>query len=404
MRAHTPLGFHRSRGHAQDQDPIAFAHRAPARHSGAMPDATPPAPPDPESPSALLRHCPAAHAPTPLLDLPRLADALGVAAVLAKDEGRRPLGSFKALGGVYAGLRALARASGLPVVALLDPARPSQTALPALVCASDGNHGLAVAAAARLAGAQARVFLPAIVPEERVARIAAKGAQVVRVPGTYDDAVRAAAEAARAGNAALLVADTAENLDDPVVADVMAGYGVIAEEITAQLAETAGRQQRPTAAPPMHLPTHLFVQAGVGGLAAAMADGLRAAAMAPPGRVVVVEPKTAACVAPALAAGRPVAIDGALETAAEMLSCGEASAPALAALLRHDAAAVSVSEAALVEAPAFLAAHGGPATTPSGGAGLAGLRRALADPPLARSLDLGPTSRVLLLVTEALPA
>lgn len=361
--------------------------------STTIPPTPPPPGPDarPDTPAALLRRCPA-HAPTPLLDLPGLAASLGVAAVLAKDEGRRMLGSFKALGGVYAGLRALARASGLPVAALLDPdpARP-RAGLPALVCASDGNHGLAVAVAARLARARARVFLPAIVPAARVARIAAEGAEVVRVPGTYDDAVRAAADAARPGGARL-VADTAADPADPVVADVMAGYGVAADEIRAQLAE-AGHDA----------PTHLFVQAGVGGLAAAMAEGLRAV-MAAPARVVVVEPDAAACVGAALAAGRPVPVPGALDTAAEMLSCGEASAPALAVLLRHGAAAVAVPETRLGEAPAVLRDHGGPATTPSGAAGLAGLRHALADPALARALDLGPASRVLLLVTEAPPA
>ena len=321
-----------------------------------MPDVSFPPAPSPETPAALLRLCPI-HAPTPLLDLPQLAAALGVAAVLAKDEGRRPLGSFKALGGVYAGLRALARASGLPVAALLDPTARSHAAPQlALVCASDGNHGLAVAAAARLAGARAVVFLPAIVPEARVARIAAKGAEVVHVPGTYDDAVRAAADAARDGRA-LLVSDTGHDPRDPVVADIMAGYGVLAEEIKAQLAE-AGH-------PP---PTHLFVQAGVGGLAAAMADGLHAV-LAPPARVVAIEPEAAACVAAALAAGRPVAVPGTLDTAAEMLSCGEASAPALLALMRHGAEALAVSEAVLLDTPALLAAHGGPATTPSGAAG-----------------------------------
>ncbi len=341
---------------------------------------------DPETPAALLRNCPV-HAPTPLLNLPRLAASLGVAALLAKDEGRRMLGSFKALGGAYAGLRALARATGLPIAALLDPALP-RLRLPTLVCASDGNHGLAIAAAARLAGAQARVFLPAIVPEARIARIVAKGADIVRVPGSYDDAVLAAADAARE-DGALLVADTGEDPGDPVVRDVMAGYAVIAEEIAAQLAATVA-------------PTHLFVQAGVGGLAGAMADGLHAF-LAPPACVVVVEPDGAACVAPALRAGRPVRIGGTLDTAAEMLSCGEASAPALAVLLRHEAKAVTVPEAALMKAPTLLLQHGGPATTPSGAAGLAGLCHALADPALARFLDLGPASRVLLLVTEAPP-
>jgi diaminopropionate ammonia-lyase len=345
----------------------------------------PPRSVDEESPAALLRLC-QDYRPTPLLNLPDLATALGVATVLAKDEGRRPLGSFKALGGVYAGLRALARAAALPVAALLDPARPS-VPLPALVCASDGNHGLAVAAAARLAGSQARVFLPAIVPEVRIARIVAKGAEVVRMPGTYDDAVRAAARAAREGNA-LLIADTGTDPDDPVVADVMAGYGVIADEIRTELAANA----HPA-------PTHLFVQAGVGGLAAAMVDGLRNV-MAPPARIIVVEPETAACVTAALAAGQPVAISGTLETAAEMLSCGEASAPALRVLRRAGAEALPVSEAALLAAPPFLAAHGGPPTTPSGAAGLAGLCLATADEPTRVRLDLAPASRVLLIVSE----
>jgi diaminopropionate ammonia-lyase len=340
-----------------------------------------------ETPSALLRLCPA-YAPTPLLDLPALAAALGVASVLVKDEGKRPLGSFKALGGVYAGLRALARAAAAPVAALLDRTQTRPGALPELVCASDGNHGLAVAAAARLAGARARVFLPAIVPEARVARIAAKGADVVRVPGTYDDAVRAAARAAQEPGH-LLIADTGEAPGDPVVADVMAGYRVIAEEICAEI-DAAGHAS----------PTHVFVQAGVGGLAAAMAEGL---ALPRPPRIVVVEPEAAACVAAALAAGRPVRVAGALDTSAEMLSCGEASAPALAILRRHGAAALAVPETALLAAPDFLYAHGGPATTPSGAAGLAGLRVALAAPALARAFALASSSRILLIATESPP-
>src|SRR5262249_27851249 len=92
------------------------------------------------------------HAPTPLVDLPRLATRCGVARVVLKDEGLRPIGSFKALGGMYAGLRALARATGLPDFESLVAARRPRGSLPALMCASDGNHGLAVAAAAELAG------------------------------------------------------------------------------------------------------------------------------------------------------------------------------------------------------------------------------------------------------------
>src|ERR1700722_7602065 len=197
-----------------------------------------------------LRTLSPAYAPTPLLDLSALAGELGVAQILAKDEGRRLLGSFKSLGGVYAGLRALARAARTDVTAICEPAR-SGAPLPALICASDGNHGLAVACAARFAGASARVYLHKNVPAIRARRIEAQGAEIRWVDGAYDDAADAAAKAALAA-------------DGVIVADVMAGYGVISAEIRDQ-AEAAGDSR----------PTHLFVQAGVGGLACAMAGGLK---------------------------------------------------------------------------------------------------------------------------------
>jgi diaminopropionate ammonia-lyase len=329
--------------------------------------------------SELARLSPA-YAATPLLDLPLLAARLGVAQVLAKDEGRRMLGSFKSLGGTYAGLRALATAAKTDISGLIA-ARPAGQ--PTLLCASDGNHGLAVAAAARFAGAAARVYLHSGVPATRARRIEAQGAEIVWVDGTYDDAVDDAAGAARAG-AGILVADTTDDPNDPVVRDVMAGYGVIAKEIRDQV-EAAGHKR----------PTHLFVQAGVGGLAATMAEGL-AGWLAFPGHIVVVEPRTAPCVGAALAAERPIRLEGNLKTTAEMLSCGEASAPAIAVLRQHGVQAISVSEKALAQAPSLLHACGGPRTTPSGAAGLAG---AVA----SRDAQPGPgaDARILILITEA---
>jgi diaminopropionate ammonia-lyase len=319
------------------------------------------------------------YAPTPLLDLPMLATRLGAAQVLAKDEGRRMLGSFKSLGGTYAGLRALARAAGTDIAGLIA-AQPADQ--PSLVCASDGNHGLAVAAAARFAGASARVYLHAGVPQARARRIEAQGAEVVWVDGTYDDAVDAASEAARAG-AGILVADTTDDPSDPVVRDVMAGYGVMAEEIRAQV-EAAGQAR----------PTHLFVQAGVGGLAAAMAEVL-GDWLAAPGCIVVVEPETAPAVAAALAAGAVVRVEGDLETTAEMLSCGEASAPALEILRKHRVETIAVSESTLDEAPAILRECRGPGTTSSGAASLAGAMAIHDQGP-----GLPSDARVLILITE----
>lgn len=325
----------------------------------------------------------AAYAPTPLVDLRVLATQLGVGQVLAKDEGRRMLGSFKSLGGTYAGLRALARIGGMDVAGLLAR-RPRN--LPALICASDGNHGLAVAAAARFAGTSARIFLHSGVPAVRARRIEAQGAQIDWVQGTYDDAVDAAV-AARAGGG-ILVADTTDDPSDPVVNDVMTGYGIIAAEIRQQI-EAAGDAR----------PTHLFVQAGVGGLAAAMAEGLKDW-MATPAAIVVIEPANAASVVAGLSHNTPRRIAGDLHTVAEMLSCGEASAPALRILRRHGARVLTVSEADLIDAPRLLKEAQGPATTPSGAAGLAGLYRTLQNHNGAQfGLDAG--SRVLLVISEA---
>ena len=321
---------------------------------------------------------------TPLIDLTLLAKRCGVARVMIKLENERPLGNFKSLGGMYAGLWALSQASGLSDIgALLADPPPG---LPTLICASDGNHGLAVAAAARRVGAQAIIYLHHQVPPARAERIAALGARVVRIEGSYDDAVAAAA----GDRAGMLIADTTDRLDDPIVVRVMEGYGLIASEISDQLAAD-GREY----------PTHMFIQAGVGGFAAAMADGL-CADLRKPGQLVVVEPESAPSVAYALRAGSPELVSGSLETSAEMLSCGLASSPAVEVLLHHKAASVLVSETLLEDAPAVLVRAGGPGTTPSGAAGLAGLLRVCMDQALRKRMAIDGDSCVLLTITEGL--
>ncbi|WP_165357125.1 pyridoxal-phosphate dependent enzyme [Sphingosinicella sp. CPCC 101087] len=311
-------------------------------------------------------------AASPLLDLPRLARQAQVERVFVKDEGTRPLGNFKVLGGMLAGLRALARAGGDRSV---------------LICASDGNHGLAVAAAAQRAGANARIYLPRHASVQRATRIEAIGGEVVWIEGSYDDAVDMAAAAAEAGEG-LLVPDTTSRAYEPAVAEVMEGYGRICMELSDQL--------------PLP-PTHLFVQAGVGGLAAAMAEGLRGQ-MAAPGKIIVVEPENAACVAAGLATGKPVRIGGDLLSCAEMLSCGLASAPALEILLRHAVDSICVGEPALQSAVGTLLAGGGPLTSPSGAAGLAGLAMVAHSPRLRNAFELANDSRVLIVATEGAPA
>jgi diaminopropionate ammonia-lyase len=143
----------------------------------------------------------------------------------------------------------------------------------------------------------------------------------------------------------------------------------------------------------------LFVQAGVGGLAAAMVEGLQPFLSAP-SKSLVVEPDAAPCVAEALQAGRPTLVAGDLHTSASMLACGLASAPALRILQRHCVASVLVSDVQLRVAAAELASAGGPVTTESGATGLAGLLRVSARPELRARHQLDYESIVLLIATE----
>jgi diaminopropionate ammonia-lyase len=324
--------------------------------------------------------------PTPLLELPTLARLTGVGRVFVKVEAERPLGSFKSLGGMTAGVRALAKAAGIEDLDTLFSSSTSR-ALPKLICASEGNHGLAVAAAAHKARTTAVVYLPKEVTETRAARIAAFGADIVRIDGTYDDAVLAA-EAAVSRGEGLLISDTSSDPNSTVVNDVMAGYGLLAEELIEQFRATSRER-----------PTHLFVQAGVGGLAAAMVEGLQPLLRAP-AKFLIVEPGAAPCVAQAMTLGRPTLVKGELHTSAEMLACGVASAPALQVLQRYPVTSVLVSEDELRMGMAGLRNGGGPSTTASGATGFAGLLRVAARPELRKSHDLAPDSIVLLIATE----
>lgn len=132
-----------------------------------------------------------------------------------------------------------------------------------------------------------------------------------------------------------------------------------------------------------------------------MADGLGSGRSGGP-RMVVVEPRAAACVAHALALGRAERIEGELETSAEMLSCGLVSEPALRRLFYHDAQSLLVDDSELLHADALLASLG-LASTPSGAAGLAGIHFAAADLSERDRLGLVAESRVMLVVSERSP-
>jgi diaminopropionate ammonia-lyase len=318
-------------------------------------------------------------APTRLVALPGLARQLGIGHVLAKDETTRGgLQAFKLLGAHFA----IEQLLGDGTVAPGD----------VLVCASEGNHGRAVAHTARLAGCRARVYLSDSVADARADAIAAEGAEVVRVSGSYDDAVRAAAAEADA-QGWTVVSDTSYEGDERIPRLIMLGYTRLMDEVARDL--PAGLQ-----------PDAIFVPGGVGGLLAAVAAwshdrwGARTA-------VIAVEPASAACLQASARAGRPTHVPGPFTTIMGPLRCGDVSPLAFAVAWPLVAGYIAIDDDWTVAAMRQLArpAGGDPRITAgaSGGAALGGLRATLEDPAadeLRRTLGLGPESAALLIVSE----
>lgn len=335
------------------------------------------------------------YAPTPLVPLPGLARRLRLEWIGYKDEGERlGLKSFKALGGAYAVLVVLRQhlaAFGhgdIGAPALIAGTHRDMTGRVTIAAATDGNHGRSVAWGARMFGANCVIYLHEHVSAAREREITRYGARIVRVPGYYDDSVRRCAEDATA-NDWLLVADTSDDPAAPIPALVMQGYTLLAQEILDALA-----------APP----SHLFVQAGVGGLAAAIAGHYWEALGPARPRIVVVEPVRADCIFRAISAGRPEAIVGDTDTFMACLAAGEVSAPAWI-ILQHAADDVITLEDAAAEDTMRLLADGMDGDPPlvagkSGCAATAGLIAAAADPRLRSALGLDHSSRVVVIGSE----
>lgn len=333
------------------------------------------------------------YAPTPLRPLPPVAQAAGVGAVHYKDEGGRfGLGSFKALGGAYAVARLLVAelarrgvASAASVAQLMDGSLAGATGGITVTCATDGNHGRSVAWGAQRFHARCVIFVHEGVSQGRRDAIAAYGAEIRVVPGNYDDAVRVAAETAER-EGWFVVSDTSYPGYTEVPRDVMQGYRLMAEEAFAALPEA---------------PTHIFIQGGVGGVAAAVSVQARSHYGIAPPRLVVVEPDQAACLLASAEAGAPTAVAGELDTLMAGLACGEPSLLAWQELERAAFAFMAVPDAAAVDCMRLLARMQPPVVAgESAVAGLAGLLLAAGDPAARAALGLGSGSRVLLFGTE----
>lgn len=372
------------------------------------PHDTPPArPASRDDRDALLTEAPRArrairawpdYEPTRLVALPGVAEAVGVASLWYKDEGRRfGVGSFKPLGGGFAVSGIVARrikeVTGLADIdqdELMNGKWCDITSEITVTCATDGNHGRAVAWAAGRFGCEAVIYLASIVSPSRERAIASYGARTVRCAGTHEDAARESRNEAR--RLGWQVVSETENASEPQIAlDTLAGYTTLFDEIAVQLPD--GRP-----------PTHLFVQAGVGGLAGAGAYycATRWGVVAP--RLVVVEAANAACICRSLERGEPTVVDGPLDTIMAGLAAGEISAYAWKLLRHRTHAGMAIGDGAAEAAMRLLAyAPYGDSPIVAGESGVAGLAAALLaaqDPTARAALGIDSNSSILTVGTE----
>lgn len=320
--------------------------------------------------------------PTPLRSLDRLAGALGIAAIDAKDETHRfGVSAFKIMGVRYAvhrlGRRAVSRG---------------------LVCATAGNHGRAVARVARERGVPCTIFVPAtqtvgdIDRATRARRIAAMqddGAHVVEVDGTYEHAVKLAAEhGERTG--ATIVSDNAWAGYEEIPRWIMAGYTQIFEE-------AYGQWDR--------VPDVVLIQGGVGGLVCAAASWFSWRFGADRPFLIACEPDNAACLLESARAGGIVSLEGHLSTIMAGLRCAEPSPAAWPAIALGIDAFVSIADERAIDAMGHLQQERPPiGAGPSGACGVASLIALAHDAELdavRSAFGMDRSTRALVVITEA---
>jgi len=306
--------------------------------------------------------------PSRLVDARELAARLGLRQLWVKDESSRMgLPAFKIMGASWAIYRAIGAAlrerTGREIgpwatleelAEQIAPLRPLT-----MTCATDGNHGRAVARMARLLGFSARILVPADMAPARIEAIASEGAEVVRHDGTYDEAV--ARSAREADERTLVISDTSWPGYEEVPHWVIEGYSTIFWEIEDELAALGEPQ-----------PDLIAVQIGVGALAAAVVRHFRRAENSIRPFILGVEPTRAACALASIEAGEIVELPGPHDSIMAGLNCGIASPVAWPLVSRGIDAFIAVEDERARQAVRALADEGIVAGE-CGAAGLAGL-------------------------------
>ena len=340
---------------------------------------------------------------TPLVKLEVLAKELGVQSIYVKDESYRfGLNAFKVLGGSYAIAREIGRLLGLKeeeltLDRLLAPDVKERLGTLTFVTATDGNHGRGVSWTAQRLGHRAVVFMPKGTAAERLENIRRLGAEASITNVNYDDTVRLA-RAYAAEHKGIIVQDTSWEGYDEVPLHIMQGYTTMGSEIVEQL-QAYGNIK----------PTHVFLQAGVGAMAGAMAGFIADYYKERRPLITIVEPNQADCLYRTALAndGQLHAVGGALDSIMAGLCCGEPCSLGWRQLAAYADNFVAMPDRAAALGMRVLGSPmGSDAAVVAGESGAAGFGLAMAAlweqdlAELKRSLQLDAKSVILCISTE----
>ena len=263
------------------------------------------------------------YSPTPLLKLNKLNEELKFKEIYYKDEDKRfNLKSFKALGGAFA-------------VNKIANERKDMT----VATATAGNHGRSVAWGAQRLGLKCKIFISGNVSESRAIAMKNLDAEVIRVKGNYDDSLKECIKQSQKNNWEI-VQDVSWDNYEKTPQLIMAGYTIMIKEIFDQIENDSI--------------THVFLQAGVGGMAAAMIAGFAKFSKNVP-KFIIVEPENADCVFKSIQNNKPTRVDIKKETLMGGMSCGDVSTVAWKILQNSTNYCLTISDKAISSVVALLA-------------------------------------------------
>ena len=263
------------------------------------------------------------YAPTPLIKLNKLNDELKLKNIYYKDEDKRfDLKSFKALGGAFAVYKIASKKKNITVST-----------------ATAGNHGRSVAWGAQRLGLKCKIFISEFVSKSRAEAMRSLDAEVIRVKGNYDNSLKECIKQSKESNWEI-VQDVSWEGYKEVPKLIMAGYTIMVKEILDQINSNSI--------------THVFLQAGVGGMAAAMIAGFAKLSKNIP-KFIVVEPENADCVFQSIKNNKPTTVDIKKETIMGGMSCGDVSSIAWEILKNSANYCLTVPDEAISTAVALLA-------------------------------------------------